>query len=616
MLEDSVVLVMADKGYAVVKRNFCGFEWQTEVKDSKDHAEIILSCNRGVEGSSWQCTADITVHIPGVSKVVSAFHSKHRSTAIAVPRTELGNDIKITIGLQDVSGYRDVAMFEHDFTRASELTNACITFENSDTRVYVIREVRNSQYLQLGSMINSFSIFCSTRRFATLLTRMVPSRESTPVFTSSKSECSDLDVLSSRTTLTDPLCTEDGEVANIMSLQDDDVTTSPSTVCQEDGIYLLRGVSAGDFITLLKAIHPPFAEVTNENVESLLATAFRLGVEHIIWKCETFLRTEGARRSFDVFGRFVFAITYKMSALENDCLAALQSVNDVRTMLTDSRMESAPQELRTLLLETLFQRLNSETCPATLKAKMVSESSQTCFCLSGSANDAEVASTENGPHLCEGMARREFEQEEIQGRGKMSLNTQEKAAEDVDKIANDACATSSQLDQLPNEVDTKCSKQTNERRISVARRRKARKRNPECKPEYNDFPELFVCETLNVHKFSKKFHTIWYGAKYIFFSAHDIFVDLVLPPTKSLGTVVSSFASHFFTKIYNSWLSRAYFSEEPQRIPFSMIEIISRSIIVGCEFDVQLYGNNLLFDKLKAYLKKQLLDYEHVSMSR
>ncbi|CAJ0593211.1 unnamed protein product [Cylicocyclus nassatus] len=586
MLEHSVVLVMSDTGYNVVKRNFCAFEWQTEVKDSKDHADIILSCNRGVEGSSWQCTADITVHIPGVSKVVSAFHSKHRSTAIAVPRTELGNDIKVTIGLQDVSGYRDVAMFEHDFTRSSELTNACITFENSDTRVYVIRE-----YLLLNS-----------RRFATLLTRMVPSRENTPVFTSSKSECSDLDVLSSRTTLTDPLCTEDDEVANIMSLQDDDVTTSPSTVCQEYEIYLLKGVSSGDFITLLKAIHPPFAEVTNENVESLLATAFRLGVEHIIWKCETFLRTEGARRSFDVFGRLVFAITYKMSALENDCLAALQSVNDVRTMLMDSRMESAPQELRTLLLETLFQRLNSETCPATLKAKMVSESSQTCFCLSGSANDAEVASTENGPHLCESMARREFEQEEIQGRGKMSLNKQEKAAEDVDKIANDACATSSQLDQRPNEIDTKCSKQTNERRISVARRRKARKHNPECKPEYNDFPELFVCETVNARKFSKKSQSIWYNGSYIFLSAHDIFVDLVLPPTTSLGTV--------------SWLSRAYFPEEQQRIPSSMIEIISTSIIVGCEFDVQLYGNNLLFDKLKAYLKKQLLDYEHVSMSR
>ncbi|CAJ0593258.1 unnamed protein product [Cylicocyclus nassatus] len=378
MLEYSVVLPMTDTDYAVVERSLCGFEWQIEVKDDKEHANIILSCNRGVEGSSWQCTAVVTVHIPGISKVVSTFHSKQRSTAIAVPRTELGNPIKITIGLQDVSGCRDVAMFEHDFTKPSELTNACITFENSDTRVYVIRE-----YLLFNS-----------RRFATLLERMVPPREYTPVSTSYRSPCSEFDVLSSQTTLNDPaLCTEDVENANSTSPQEIDVTTLPSTVYQEDGIYLLRGVNAEDFITFLKAIHPPFAEVTDENVENLLSTAFRLGVEHIVWKCETFLRAEGARRSFDVFSRLVFAITYKMSALENDCLVALHSVNDVRIMLMDSRMESAPQELRILLLEILFQRLSSETCPASLKADTVSAASQT-FSSSAASNGSEVASAE------------------------------------------------------------------------------------------------------------------------------------------------------------------------------------------------------------------------------
>ncbi|CAJ0593257.1 unnamed protein product [Cylicocyclus nassatus] len=94
----------------------------------------------------------------------------------------------------------------------------------------------------------------------------------------------------------------------------------------------------------------------------------------------------------------------------------------------------------------------------------------------------------------------------------------------------------------------KCSKQTNERRISVARRRKARKHNPECK--YIDFPELlFVCETVNARKFSKKSESIWCGGEYVFFSANDIFVNVVLAPTRCLETVVCSFASHFFEAV-------------------------------------------------------------------
>ncbi|CAJ0593174.1 unnamed protein product [Cylicocyclus nassatus] len=86
--------------------------------------------------------------------------------------------------------------------------------------------------------------------------------------------------------------------------------------------------------------------------------------------------------------------------------------------------------------------------------------------------------------------------------------------------------------------------------------------DPDCRPEYSDFPGLLVCKAINACKFSKEPEPIWttlYGFEddadptTIHASPYNMFVDLMLPPTNSLKTVVCSFASHFFTQVYQDW---------------------------------------------------------------
>ncbi|VDN24079.1 unnamed protein product, partial [Cylicostephanus goldi] len=135
----------------------------------------------------------------------------------------------------------------------------------------------------------------------------------------------------------------------------------PSTaVCHEDGVYLLEDVNIKDFITFLETIYPPFKDITGENVESVLPTAFLFNVEHIVKKCEVYLGNEGAKKSFDLLQRLVLATTYKLSSLQKDSLASLQNAHDVLSLLDDPRLQSASPDLRSLLLETLLERFRSE----------------------------------------------------------------------------------------------------------------------------------------------------------------------------------------------------------------------------------------------------------------
>ncbi|VDM71213.1 unnamed protein product, partial [Strongylus vulgaris] len=106
--------------------------------------------------------------------------------------------------------------------------------------------------------------------------------------------------------------------------------------------------------------------------------AHRFGVEHIVWKCELYLKTKESEQSFDLFQKLVFATKYKMASLETDCLAELRTANDVRLLLDDPRLEQAPKELRPLLLETLLQRFKSDT--ATPKDLDTSRAAQNFVC--------------------------------------------------------------------------------------------------------------------------------------------------------------------------------------------------------------------------------------------
>ncbi|CAJ0593221.1 unnamed protein product [Cylicocyclus nassatus] len=340
------LLTYSDAGYCVAKQKFCGFEWEFKPTVNEDHVSITLWCNPEVESDSWRCATLITVYgcagVDGESTLLyrssHIFHNEFRSTSIIIPRVELDNDG--TLGILNTSGCsREAAMPDSKFTKPSEFSNACIAFKNSDMRVFV-----NKEYL----LINS-------RKFATLFT---PERPGSAASNLDKSETGDdFDVLSSRASVPGQSLEDDSGPNTLLSSRGGDV---PTVVCHEEGVFLLEDINIKDFITFLGTIYPPFNDITGENVESVLPTAFRFDVEHIVKKCEIYLGSEDARKLFDLFQRLVFATTYNMSSLQKDSLALLQNARDVLSLLDDPRLQNVSSDLRSILLETLLERFRSE----------------------------------------------------------------------------------------------------------------------------------------------------------------------------------------------------------------------------------------------------------------
>ncbi|CAJ0593225.1 unnamed protein product [Cylicocyclus nassatus] len=341
---EALILTHSDAGYCVAKQKFSGFEWEAKPTIHKDHVAITLWCNPEVETDSWRCAALITVYSCSsvdngttlLYRCSHIFHNEYRSTSIIIPRFELYNNGSLGI----LSTSREAAMTGLKFTKPTEFNNTCIAFKNSDMRVFV-----NKEYLMMNS-----------QKFATLFT---PERAESPASNLDKSESGDdFDILSSRASMPEQPLRDDSVLdVNLLSSHGDGV---PSPAVCEERVFLLEDVNIKDFIAFLETIYPPFHNITGENVESVLPTAFRFDVEHILKKCENYLRTEDARKSFGLFQRLVFATTYKMGSLQNDCLTLLQNSRDVLLLLDDPRVKNASPDLRYLLLETLHKRFRSE----------------------------------------------------------------------------------------------------------------------------------------------------------------------------------------------------------------------------------------------------------------
>ncbi|CAJ0593185.1 unnamed protein product [Cylicocyclus nassatus] len=227
-----------------------------------------------------------------------------------------GRILKVEVQVRD----GEAAIPDSEFTKPTEFNNTCIAFKNSDMRVFV-----NKEYLMMNS-----------QKFATLFT---PERAESPASNLDRSESGDdFDIPSSRASMPEQPSRDDSVLnVNLFSSHDDGV---PSPAVCEERVFLLEDVNIKDFIAFLETIYPPFHNITGENVESVLPTAFRFDVEHILKKCENYLRTEDARKSFDLLQRLVFATTYKMGSLQNDCLALLQNSFDVLLLLDDPRVRS------------------------------------------------------------------------------------------------------------------------------------------------------------------------------------------------------------------------------------------------------------------------------------
>ncbi|KAK6037682.1 hypothetical protein COOONC_24814, partial [Cooperia oncophora] len=131
-----------------------------------------------------------------------------------------------------------------------------------------------------------------------------------------------------------------------------------------DGIFTLDDVELEDFLVFLNAIYPPGITITKETLPPLISTSYQFGVDHILWRCEDYLLSDKGLSEFDLITRLEYASLYKMATLQADCLKKLPSAQSVREVLEDPRMENALGDVRSLLLETLLQRLKTDSVVA------------------------------------------------------------------------------------------------------------------------------------------------------------------------------------------------------------------------------------------------------------
>ncbi|ETN83970.1 hypothetical protein NECAME_07124 [Necator americanus] len=557
MSEGCLVLTLSTSDiYNVAKKKICGFEWQAEAMVDEEFLDIFLWCNREVEGNLWRCNARVTIIALGVNgasdavrKQVTTFHTSNRSMKYTI-RNELSmGDIEIRLELYDISGYRDYSMFTIDFTKPSPLTDLCIGFQDSDVRVYV-----NTQYLSIHSA-----------KFAHLFVRIKPGCAEKPFpTTENKSEfgtCSDYDVLSMKSEGETVKLDSDEEmfrartqdVDNMCFLlpSDDAAGSSPATGL-EGNVLILKDVGPGEFLVLLKAIYPPFAAITKENLQPLLAMSFRFGVEHMLWKGERYLMTKEAQQSFDVFERLEFATLFNMAALQSDCLSKLLTANDVRQVLDDPRIECAPKQVRSVLLEALLQRFRADSV---------------------TQEGNESAAVAKG-HVCNLFKSVRAAKETI-----APLSAEVK----VEQKSTDIAEIASLREEL--------------------KKQEAIRMNLEMSLKDLVFDAFNACELSKEQNITP----VGYSARR--FSTHEIFVDLVLPPFISMNSIIYSFLNHLFVKMYGKQVIpvvRSHLLHKIDAFPPGLADIVASAIISGYKLDEQLENDELLILELRTYLQKRL----------
>ncbi|KAK6727968.1 hypothetical protein RB195_005558 [Necator americanus] len=621
MSEGCLVLTLSTSDiYNVAKKKICGFEWQAEAMVDEEFLDIFLWCNREIEGNLWRCNARVTIIALGVNgasdairKQVTTFHTSNRSMKYTILRNELSmGDIEIRLELYDISGYRDYSMFTIDFTKPSPLTDLCIGFQDSDVRVYV-----NTQYLSIHSA-----------KFAHLFVRIKPGCAEKPFpTTENKSEfgtCSDYDVLSMKSEGETVKLDSDEEmfrartqdVDNMCFLlpSDDAAGSSPATGL-EGNVLILKDVGPGEFLVLLKAIYPPFAAITKENLQPLLAMSFRFGVEHMLWKGERYLMTKEAQQSFDVFERLEFATLFNMAALQSDCLSKLLTANDVRQVLDDPRIECAPKQVRSVLLEALLQRFRADSVTqegnesaAVAKGhvcnlfKSVRAAKETIAPLSA---EVKVKSTD----IAEIASLREElkKQEAIRMNLEMSLKCARDFIRSTERNFVSKATTSTEREILPGmdlQITTmKVNATENEPPPPVPpHSRKITRTIHDCLKD-------LVFDAFNACELSKEQNITPGGYSARRFSTHEIFVDLVLPPFISMNSIIYSFLNHLFVKMYGKQVIpvvRSHLLHKIDAFPPGLADIVASAIISGYKLDEQLENDELLILELRTYLQKRL----------
>ncbi|XGW21051.1 hypothetical protein V3C99_004199 [Haemonchus contortus] len=611
---------------SVVKKNLYGIEWEAEAFFLESTLEVTLWCNRGVESNVWLCEVYVIFGLPSVRSDALAvhgerirealvkFHSSNRKHLFVIPRGELNSNhqkFEISLEFRNVVGYRWKSLFARDFFNTTTFSDLCIVFRNTSRKLYA-----NSQYLSIHSPY-----------FAKRLAKTNSELKTAPFIDNSSEvdDTSEFDVMSLRsdilTTPNKTNCQPVSQWSNDILLQSGNAELA--TADAANATITLDEVELEDFLVLLSAIYPPGIEITKETVPALISTSYMFEVDHIRWRCEDFLISKEGISSFDLLKRLEYASLYKMTSLQADCLKRLPTANTVREMLEDPRMENIPSEVRSLLLETLLQRLKAESI-----VDKGSRSVQT----STFSRPTDDSKEEKHVHLVpiQEVSLKKSEGKNLSRESSVSsaalreqLNREMALRKNFELSLKCTREFILQTNTTPTPLqdskeDTSELNKLNAPTVQVepVRTQTRAPPVPPCnQPTNRDFLKKLVFDTFDASKLerSKKI-SIEEGDEKRMYSMHEVFDDILLEPYAPAKCVTYSFVCHFYTKLYKERmipLLIAHCSRKFDAFPQALVEGIASAIISGFDFHDQLHNDAFMIHKLKVTIEKQLrADFE------
>uniref|UniRef100_A0A8R1DIJ4 BTB domain-containing protein n=1 Tax=Caenorhabditis japonica TaxID=281687 RepID=A0A8R1DIJ4_CAEJA len=117
-------------------------------------------------------------------------------------------------------------------------------------------------------------------------------------------------------------------------------------------------VTYSEIIDFLQLIYLTYETITNESVENILKLAGRFQAPFVMEKCEKYLISE-ASKDIHLVDKLIYAEIYKLSKLQDHCLAQLKTEREVFGLATHSRYNLLGEISSNALLQRITDINNS-----------------------------------------------------------------------------------------------------------------------------------------------------------------------------------------------------------------------------------------------------------------
>ncbi|WKX89578.1 hypothetical protein Q1695_008887 [Nippostrongylus brasiliensis] len=599
-----------------IRRMKWGMEWEAEVTACSITLEVSLWCNRRAESNVWLCEARVSISSSDGNTLREAlvkYHSRNRKHTFVLNRSEAEHEVVLKFEICNVIGYREPELYRADFTKPSVTSDVCFSFRDTERRLYA-----NSQFLSIHSPYFA-------QRFAKLLSNnhgnvlCCANDYQSEHFT-------DLEVISNGSTGTAQSHSEVekcfGDAVEFIRIDKSpsEVFKSPSTAGgAELQLCDLEDVDFEEFRILLEAIYPPGCEIDEGTLRPLLHLSHKFSIDHVVRRCELYLKSEQGSSCFDLFTRLELATAYKLADLQEKCLRMLTSASSVRDLLDDPRLENASSDIRTILLEAFLRRC---TKGVSGNDGFVGEAVSTNEERKMSPSSTDVTVTEEKPEYLDDNNNNVPDDRDLEldpaHSSEPSLHEQlireigvRKNLEMSLKCMRDFILNSEMKQPKwarPNVVEDELLGSLEERVSRLESIRSGRKPEPAPAPTppiRDPFKEV-VFDTFDATKLSKDRYVT---CNQKVFSMYDIFHDFVLEPYSSTECATYAFVSHFFIKPYGELVVPLLNEHNAGRVnafPENLIEQVASSMIAGYNLGEQLQHDAFLVHELAVALQKQM----------